>query len=345
MNPFRLISAYRTQLMALATLAVLFTHLPVTFETFALARLKLLGIFGVDVFFFVSGFGLYYSFLKDPMTLRFYGKRLRRILPPFLALLVLHLCWSGTWSWTTFLHHASTLGFWIPTWKWGFFGWYVSAILVCYLLFPSIFFAMKRRPVLATIAVTLIGLALCGGYAYYYFVLNPGKYNALILFFGRIPVFVLGAFCGHLAQRTSIPRPCLTEGLLVVAACLSFLGVNLLLDIYGYTTMRNNGLLFLLPALIVPGTCLALARLLSFTGKHFNAVLIFIGTATLEAYLLLGDVFSLKTKVSELPHISNQHVIALILMVLCVLLAWLCHKFINIFISLPARIFRIVKRQ
>ena len=56
MNPFRLISAYRTQLMALATLAVLFTHLPVTFETFALARLKLLGIFGVDVFFFVSGF-------------------------------------------------------------------------------------------------------------------------------------------------------------------------------------------------------------------------------------------------------------------------------------------------
>ena len=185
MNPLRSISTYRTQIMALATIGVLFTHLPARFETFVIARMMLLGIMGVDVFFFVSGFGLYYSFHKDPSPRRFYAKRIRRILPPFLILLVVHLLWSGTWSWTTFLRHASTLGFWIPAWKWGFFGWYVSAILLCYLVFPLIYAGMRRRPWMTTLFVSIVGLTLCGAYAYYFLVLHPRGYNCLILFFGR----------------------------------------------------------------------------------------------------------------------------------------------------------------
>ncbi len=338
MNPIKQISVHRTSLMALATLAILFTHLPAVFETFAIARLKMLGIMGVDVFFFVSGFGLYYSYLKNPSPKHFYLKRLRRIFPPFIALLLLHLWWSDTWSWTTFLRHASTLGFWVPAWKWSFFGWYVSAILLCYLLFPILFFGLRRRPALTVALVTLIGLALCGVYAYYFLVLHPGGYNCLILFFGRIPIFAFGALCGQIAQRPDIPHPRLTEWSLIILAIVAFIGLNLLLDTYGYKTMRNSGVLFLLPALVVPGLCLATARILPFLGKALQIVLAYIGAATLEAYLMLGDVYSLKAKTAALLHISDERITALLLMALCVILAYFSHRIIDYAESMPSKL-------
>lgn len=59
-----LISSYRRELMAVAMFAILLTHMNCDFGCFAINRLALCGQGGVDAFFFLSGFGMYYSGMK-----------------------------------------------------------------------------------------------------------------------------------------------------------------------------------------------------------------------------------------------------------------------------------------
>ncbi len=65
------ISEYRAELMAISMFAILLTHLKASFGVYALDRVALLCQGGVDVFLFLSGFGLYYSGMKSDNPLRF----------------------------------------------------------------------------------------------------------------------------------------------------------------------------------------------------------------------------------------------------------------------------------
>lgn len=69
--------------MGVAILSILLTHLNCDLGSFALNRLALCCQGGVDAFFFMSGFGLYYSAQKGHSTLTFYKRRALRIFPPF----------------------------------------------------------------------------------------------------------------------------------------------------------------------------------------------------------------------------------------------------------------------
>ena len=83
------ISEYRAELMAISMLAILLTHLKASFGVYALDRVALLCQGGVDVFLFLSGFGLYYSGMKSDNPLRFYSKRFKRIFPSFWVVMLL----------------------------------------------------------------------------------------------------------------------------------------------------------------------------------------------------------------------------------------------------------------
>ena len=69
--------------MGVAILSILLTHLNCDLGSFALNRLALCCQGGVDAFFFMSGFGLYYSAQKGHSTLTFYKRRALRIFPLF----------------------------------------------------------------------------------------------------------------------------------------------------------------------------------------------------------------------------------------------------------------------
>lgn len=71
------ISSYRRELMAVAMFAILLTHMNCDFGCFAINRLALCGQGGVDAFFFLSGFGMYYSGMKKTTLAAFYKKKSR----------------------------------------------------------------------------------------------------------------------------------------------------------------------------------------------------------------------------------------------------------------------------
>lgn len=120
------ISKYRGELFGLSIISIIVFHY---FEGVANAIytgrfLKLvafvyngiIGSTGVDVFLFLSGFGIYYSLSKKPTIIAFYAKRLRRVAFPYL--IVGGIFWTikdliiENQSIIEFVYDYSLLSFW-----------------------------------------------------------------------------------------------------------------------------------------------------------------------------------------------------------------------------------------
>ena len=88
------VSKYRNSLMGLAILWVVFYHGPVV-KIPILHHIQELGYLGVEIFFTLSGFGLYYAWNKSHNICHFYGRRILRIIPSYFPLLFLRIAWDA----------------------------------------------------------------------------------------------------------------------------------------------------------------------------------------------------------------------------------------------------------
>ena len=144
------ISEYRAELMAISMFAILLTHLKASFGVYALDRVALLCQGGVDVFLFLSGFGLYYSGMKSDNPLRFYSKRFKRIFPSFWVVMLLTFWLIDKLHWPNVLWGGSTLAFWFQSTN--KLLWLVCVVDICALcrvpvVLPFVSQASKNRHV------------------------------------------------------------------------------------------------------------------------------------------------------------------------------------------------------
>lgn len=139
-----LISKCRTELMGLSTIAILFCHASgnhVMMPVF-LAQIFSLGGYGVDVFLFLSGLGLWYSlsnhFCKGEDLWIWYKKRYKRLLVTYSLIAGVYyalFCIIKGLGVVDFLINVSTIGFW--TTHEG--QWFVDAIIPIYALSPFLY--------------------------------------------------------------------------------------------------------------------------------------------------------------------------------------------------------------
>ena len=87
-----IISKYRSQLMGIAIVLVALFHSNIVRANNVLDYLCFSGDIGVDMFFFLSGFGMFYAYLKKPTVQGFYWKRLVRIVPVWFLVNLYILC-------------------------------------------------------------------------------------------------------------------------------------------------------------------------------------------------------------------------------------------------------------
>lgn len=330
------VSLYRAELMAMAMIGILFTHFKAAPDSFIVRRLMLFGQGGVDMFFFLSGFGLYYSSLKHSSPLCFYKRRLLRIFPAFILVLFISLLAKPVFSWRAFLWGSTTLPFWLPSIRKYTFGWYVSVIMLLYAIFPayiSFFRKGKHWCTGISVAMALGGVAI---YAHYFLHLHPGAYNQYILCLARLPIFFLGIYAG---SQSVGPR--FTEAdwggkvfwivLPLAAATLWNVGLTL----WGFMPMRNSGLLYLLFCPILPGLMLIMTWGFGWLKRRVwlncsvGWMLRQMGTCTLEAYLLLGITYRYVNPVAHSLGITPfwANVVLAIATILC---AWLLHRGLEI---------------
>lgn len=178
----KLTSKYRTEIMGMAILMVIFHHIGFggMYSCTGIANFFLkLGSCGVDLFLVLSSFGLYFSIEKNPNLWHFYKRRLFRITPAFLLIILgFHM---------NHLEDALNMRFWYVELR---NNWYIPFILVAYLFFPLVYKLQKKRlltPLLLACVISFIGTVLLV-YSH-----RDNIHNVPMLMLQRLPVFCLGA--------------------------------------------------------------------------------------------------------------------------------------------------------
>jgi len=185
-NNLHIVSEMRTQILGLSVLAIILYHYKMVF----------FGELGVDVFIFLSGFGLACGYGGGEQRGRFFSflaKRLLRIIPAYWFILIAYVTYSlvfteRQYNLTDVLLNLSCLQMFFV----GFnsivpHAWYLSLIVVMYLFFPLFIRFVKMQKAL----YLLVGV-------YVFIAIEYFSVNLFPIAIFRVPTFIAGIWLGFL---------------------------------------------------------------------------------------------------------------------------------------------------
>ena len=127
----------RSAWMGAAMIWIVLYHLPSALSFGILEPIRSVGYGGVDVFFFASGIGCFYSLATDADIGRFMKRRIGKLAPCYLIFILLWLLYQfaiGEFSPQMALGNILAVQNFTGLGK--DFNWYISALLLFYLLAP-----------------------------------------------------------------------------------------------------------------------------------------------------------------------------------------------------------------
>ena len=157
------------------------------------------GNVGVDMFLFLSGIGLYFSFTKDSHVLSFWKKRLMRVLPSAFLIATFYFSLryvNGRFS-SGPLYYVLRETFLYFFVKGERVFWFISLILLMYLVFPIFYKIIDKWKAWGMIG--LVAVIVAGTFAVR--AIAPGVYSNIEIALCRIPVFVIGIWAGRFVME------------------------------------------------------------------------------------------------------------------------------------------------
>lgn len=278
------ISRFREELFGLAIISVIVFHY---FERIYRACLlgqidngflKILASFvigsvgsvGVDIFIFLSGFGIYYSLAKSSDYLSFYHRRVKRVVIPYLVVGCVYWLINDIFlkneSVTCFLYHYSLLSFWVEGNR---TFWYIAFICLLYIISPIVYYFDSK----GMVGSIIIWVLFCIGV----YVADPLVFSKIEIAICRGPLFFFGMYCAYLTNRKKFIFDAKTA-LLVFGLSIP---IKIITTLKGFALRRFfNGFyaLFLIIFFII-------IRKLMKTNSFFSYILIFAGKYSLELYI------------------------------------------------------------
>lgn len=293
----KFICKWRTELMGMAILWVVLFHSKLQLHGI-LDTVQTIGYGGVDIFFLLSGIGLYYSLQKSDQLLPFYGRRARRIFPayfPFIVVWLIYMIQTSEWR-TDIILKVIAGNLFMTGWLSGIgaqFNWYVQVIFWVYLaapLFYRLIVSLTKRwqKGLLLVWAVLLGIAFWTD-------------NNLLMGVSRLPVFLVGMLWAQEeslhAKKDGIREKNTDRSFWKNGAALSLLfvtGMAVLLVCY-FTlpdyVVWGFGIWWYPFLLIVPGMCFLLGLVFEGMDRIKGVRLLLkpvklIGEASFEIYLL-----------------------------------------------------------
>lgn len=281
---FSVYSEYRTQIMGLAAIMIIVCHIRGIDNSSIplLEKILWFGNYGVELFLFVSGIGMYYSLTKTNTNLnQWYKRRYIRITVPFILIAIsiypLRVILNIPVSFSDFFLYITTLEFWIHHRG----AWYVAMLFPLYFLTPYIVKTINTyKARVLTISVLII---LLFGFSY---IPSENEIIRNIQFVTiRVPIFILGIGIAPYVKNG--------YGINAINVCI-IIGVGLLLwHFCNFPFGGGIAIICLLGVLMV----------LICKYKPTNKILSFMGKMSLESYLTniyLGHIV-MKSDVIALP--------------------------------------------
>ncbi|MBQ8940278.1 MAG: acyltransferase [Firmicutes bacterium] len=286
---------HRSIWMAAAILLVLFFHAESEVGFPRLSFLSKFGHYGVDIFFYASGIGCWYSLSKDPETASFFWRRVRRIMPVFLTFIVI---WSAFQIIVSQMPASSILGnavgveFFRKSSKWNF-NWYISGMWISYLLAPLFYSAVK---ILSTPKNVLVLLFL------YILTIPFIGYVQYLIILTRLPIFYLGFLTAKSAENGESATPMQ----IVITDVIAIIGIILTGVLYNsFPEHKFDWGLGWYPAIaVVPGICITVSVIFDKIAKtKLYKIFSVIGKYTFEIYLV--HVFLFEFILAKYPIPTN----------------------------------------
>ena len=213
---WNLFSKYRTELMGIAAICILFFHMTMNhgngmfcadiilgdsiINTILYLVINQLNI-GVEIFLFVSGIGLYYAYEKKPNFKEYYIKRIVNV---YLTAIIISLFFRSIpfILLNDFNLKSFVLSVFSLKWILGISleNWYVSFAMIMYLIYPLLYKLIKKfegrkytKIVIALILVLYMQLL--------WYIKNTVFYETYEIGLTRIPIFISGCYAGYLVKN------------------------------------------------------------------------------------------------------------------------------------------------
>ncbi len=281
------ISRYRSELMGMAMLFVVLFHVGLPREDLFFG-LRRMGNIGVDMFLFLSGIGLWFSWTKNPDTRSFYLHRMVRIYPTWLVIallfyvpdylcpdLVMHhghstniidLIGDVSINWDFWLHDELTF-------------WYIPATMMLYLVTPAYMQLIIKHPLYRWSPVVMVMWCILVA------LVTPINHlvGHLEIFWSRVPIYFIGINIGAAVKRKDT-----MDGASIWMIIIIFV-MALASSIFLEQVKHGQFPLFLERMLYIPltiTTILLLNRVFRCTPVWFNKTCAWVGGLSLETYLL-----------------------------------------------------------
>lgn len=274
------ISRFRAQQMGVAMLIIILFHvgLPRFDPFFGLRRM---GNIGVDIFLFLSGVGLWFSWMKTPSFRHFLMRRYLRVYPAWLLIACLYYIprfHGGDWfawldlvlditiNWDFWLHDELTF-------------WYIPATMMLYLFAPAYMELIRRHPIYRWLPVAMVVWCVLVQWV------TPihQAVGHLEIFWSRVPIFFIGINMGEMVRRKAT-----VDGAGIWMILLLFV-MTLASCVFLEQVRHGEFPLFIERMLYIPLTVtsvLVLNRVFRRLPQWCNNALGFVGNLSLEAYLI-----------------------------------------------------------
>ncbi|MDD7336477.1 MAG: acyltransferase [Prevotella sp.] len=316
------ISRYRGELMGAAMLFVILFHVGLPRED-AFYGLRRIGNIGVDMFLFLSGVGLWFSWTKRPSLKHFFTRRYLRIYPAWLIIACLFYIpdFLGSRQFSTNI--IDLLGDVLINWDFWLHDelsfWYIPATMMLYLFAPAYMQLIIKHPVYRWLPVVMIMWCILVQYV------TPihAAVGHLEIFWSRVPIFFIGINFGQAVKE----KRCMDGAslwLIVLVFVMAFAS-----SVFLEQVRHGQFPLFIERMLYIPLTVTAillLNRVFRRTPKWFNATFREVGALSLEAYLIHLHFV--------LVHIERFHwsywPTFLVCIAITMPLAWLLHKIVEL---------------
>ena len=274
---------YRMELMGFATIWIGLMHVfPELFpdvEIPIIGKIIERGNLGVEIFLFLSGYGLYCSLNKTNNVALFYKKRANRILGAWLILGSLYWIIFGILSKrigiTWLIYNASGLSFWgsgVTT------IWYVSYIFIIYLLYPLVYIAQHKTS--SSVLVIICGIVLINCTLS---VVKSDIYSNIEIAITRTPIFLIGSYIAqiHNSKQESTDKMLLIVWSYVLLTSYLFIISPILQD-------SNHNIAVMLYRYGGGGISIILLMMLTvvFQKVNMNVPFVYYGKVSLEFYLI-----------------------------------------------------------
>ena len=343
------LSSQRGRLMGAAMLMVVLFHVGGARHDTLFYCLSRCGNVGVDVFLFLSGIGLWFSWSKIRSKSRvkddglrndaggdategraslkslsaFFRRRYARVYPAWLVvacIFYLPRFFDGRLSaLDTALSIAINWGFWQHD---ELTFWFVPAIMALYTVAPAYMELIRRHPECRLMPVA--AMVLCVLVQYW-----PPLHSAvghIEIFTSRIPIFLIGI---NMGQAVMERRPIKRAGWGMV---LAIFALSALACVNFEDGLRGRFPLFLERMVYIPlavSMSLLLARLMEPMPRWAGAPLAFVGAVSLEIYLIHAQFVLLPVQRWHLGYWPT----AIAVVAASALLGWLLHKAVGIVTS------------